>query len=102
MASYELSPEAFTDLLGIADYTRRQWGVPQATKYRDQLEQCFEALATGKGRFKNLSHIRVDLRATRCRHHYVYCVMLTHSPPLMIAVLHEKMDLMARIAERLK
>ena len=100
MFSYELSPEAFADLLDIADYTRVRWGMAQVTKYRDQLEQCAEALATGKGAIKNLSHIRPGLRARRCQHHYIYCVIRGDKPPLVIAILHESMDLMARIGER--
>jgi toxin ParE1/3/4 len=101
MFSYELSPSAFADLLDIADYTNRQWGSAQTAKYRDQLERCAEALATGKGHIKNLSHIRPGLRAMRCQHHYVYCLISAESPPLIVALLHESMDLMARIAERL-
>ena len=101
MFSYELSPEAFADLLDIAEYTVSRWGMTQVTKYRDQLEQCAEALATGEGAIKNLSHIRPGLRARRCQHHYIYCVIQDGKPPLVIAILHERMDLVARLGERM-
>jgi toxin ParE1/3/4 len=50
----------------------------------------------------DLSHIRTGLRVTRCQHHYIYCVKLAKTTPLIIAILHERMDLIARISERLE
>jgi toxin ParE1/3/4 len=102
MAGYDLSPEALADLLDIADYTKRKWGIEQAAKYRNQLEDCAEAIAVGKDRPRDLSHIKPGLRSIRCQQHYIYFVRMEDMTARIVAILHEQMDLMARIAERLK
>jgi toxin ParE1/3/4 len=101
MARFELAPEADADLEGIFDYTARLWGVEQAYKYLNQLHKCAEKIAVGRGRYKDLSHIRAGLRSIRCQQHYIYFVRLENMSARIVAVLHERMDLMARIAERL-
>lgn len=100
-AVYVLAPAALADLRNIAVYTRRNWGRKQAHIYRDQLELCFEALASGQLRSKKLSDVRSGLVMVRCQHHYVFARLRDNQPLSIEAVLHEKMDLMARIAERL-
>ena len=40
------------------------------------------------------------LRVVRCEHHYVF--YLKKKTPVIIAVLHEKMDVMQRLAGRLE
>lgn len=101
MASFELSPEADADLDGIFDYTARQWGVEQGHKYLLQLNACMEQVTAGKGQPKDFSHIRPGLRAIRCQRHFIFFVQMDDISVLVVAVFHEKMDLMTRIAERL-
>ena len=100
--SYVLTKAASADLRDIARYTKSQWGAQQARKYGDALEQCAEAIALGKGRFTLLPEIRKDLRVMRCQNHYIYCLPRKGEPALILAVLHERMDLLARIANRLR
>ncbi len=38
---------------------------------------------------------------SRCEHHYVFFMTRDDACPLILAVLHENMDLIARISERL-
>ena len=102
MASYVLSLEALSDFQNIARYTRHQWGDLQAAKYRDQLESCAEMIATGKGNFKIRSDILPGLRMARCQSHYIFCLPQGGAPAVILAVLHQRMDLITRIAERLK
>ena len=45
MAEYRLTRRAEADLSGIADYSIETFGIEQARRYRDQLEDCFETLA---------------------------------------------------------
>ena len=102
MATYVLTSQALGDFRDIARYTKRQWGAAQALKYRDELETCAELIALGGGSFKSLSEIHPELRVGRCQHHYIYCLLKDSQPALIVAILHERMDLMARIADRLK
>jgi toxin ParE1/3/4 len=101
MPSFELSPWADADLDEIFEYTAQTWGAGQAYKYLLELSECAEALALGSVHFKNLNNVRSGLRMVRCQHHYIYCVPRTYAPALIVAILHESMDLMARIAKRL-
>ncbi len=100
-AVYVVAPAAMADLRQIASYTRRRWGKEQAKRYRDQLEQCFEAFADGTGQLRDLSHVAIGLRLLRCEHHYILGRKRDGQPATIDAVFHEKMDLMARIASRL-
>ena len=102
MASFELAPEAEADIDGIFDYTARLWGAEQGYKYLLQLNECAEKIGVGKGRYKDFSHIRPGLRSIRCQHHYIYFVRMEDMSARIVAVFHERMDLIARIAERLK
>jgi toxin ParE1/3/4 len=42
---FTYSSRAKSDLISIAEYTLREWGESQATKYIDQLEDCCQRLA---------------------------------------------------------
>lgn len=42
-----------------------------------------------------------ELRFCRCEHHYAFFVHRQGKPPLVLAVLHEKMDIIARARTRL-
>jgi toxin ParE1/3/4 len=101
MAAFELSPDAEADLEGIFDYTARRWGVEQGNRYLHQLNECAKKIAVGKGRYKDYSYIRPGLRSIRCQQHFLFFVRLENMTARIVAVLHERMDLVARIAERL-
>jgi toxin ParE1/3/4 len=102
MSRYELAPDAETDLLEIARYTIRTWGPRQADLYKADLIACFEALGEEKARSSKLISHRKDLRVCRCQHHYVFSVQEPGTTPLIVAIFHEKMDLMERLKTRLK
>jgi toxin ParE1/3/4 len=96
-----LSADAQRDLEGIRKYTERNWGIEQARQYRAQLRACAARLVAKPGAGKDLAAVMPGLRAIRCQHHYIFCAFSPADPPLIIAILHERMDLLARIAERL-
>jgi len=37
----------------------------------------------------------------RCEHHYAFCLKRDIDPPLIVAILHERMDLIQRLGDRL-
>lgn len=41
------------------------------------------------------------LRMARCEHHYVFCLPREGAPALIAAILHERMDLITRLGNRL-
>lgn len=100
-AAYVLTAEAEADLRGIVRYTREQWGDAQVRRYITRLEQGFSRLATGQEAFKDMSAIYPALRMARFEHHYVFCLPRENAPALIVAIFHERMDLMVRLAHRL-
>ncbi len=86
---------------GIIRYTRTAWGNAQARRYIAKLEQGIARLASGQGTFKDMSALYPALLMAYCQHHYVFCLPRENSPALIVAIFHERMDLMTRLAGRL-
>ena len=98
---YVLSGAAVADLRGIARYTRKQWGSAQARHYRNKLEQGMARLAAGQGPLKDMSAIYPAMSMAHCEHHFIFGLLRENAPALIVAVFHERMDLLARLAQRL-
>ena len=43
-----------------------------------------------------------ELLVAHCEHHYIFCLPRKRAPALIVAILHARMDLMTRLAERLE
>jgi len=101
MPLYELTEEADSDLEEIVRYTLGQWGEKQAGQYADQLHRCFEKIAARKTLSRTFSENYPEVQVARCQHHYVFYLHPEGKPPRIFAVLHERMDLLARLKNRL-
>ncbi|EBX7469516.1 type II toxin-antitoxin system RelE/ParE family toxin [Salmonella enterica] len=101
MTTYILTTEAEADLRGIIRYTRKQWGTAQVRSYIANLEHGIACLAAGRGSFRDMSELFPGLRMARYEHHYVFCLPRRNEPALVVAIFHERMDLMTRLAERI-
>lgn len=74
-------------------------GLDQADKYFDQIEACCEAIGDGSEREKANDALPEDVCVLRCEHHYIFWI--AGDRPIVIAILHERMDLVARLKGRL-
>lgn len=101
-AAYVLTDAAETDLREIVRYTRKQWGDEQVRSYIAKLKHGIERLAKGSGASKEMSDLYPSLRMVHCEHHYIFCLQREDAPALVVAILHERMDLVARLASRLQ
>ena len=101
MSTYELTTAAEDDLKAIARYTLSEWGETQLFHYADLLEQRMKAIAQGTAHSRTFSKRYPDVRVTRCEHHYIFYLHPQNQAPKIIAVLHEKMDLVQRLKHRL-
>lgn len=101
-APYVLLPAAEADLRGIIQYTRKQWGDAQARTYVGKLQRCIESMAAGEVLSKDMAELHPGLRMLRCEHHYIFCLPRDNAPLAIVAIFHERMDLMVRLADRLK
>ena len=100
--SWILTDDAAEDLRAIIRYSRDTWGRQQARSYAETLEDCFAQLAADPARFRNMGEVYPGLRLAHCGHHYIFCLPREDAPALIVAVLHERMDLMLRLAARLQ
>ncbi len=101
-ASYVLTEAAEADLRGIIRYTSVQWGDEQARIYASKLSRGFERLASGDGAVRNVDELFPGLRMVRCERHYIFGLPQADAPIMIVAILHERMDAIARVAHRLE
>lgn len=101
-SSYLLTAAAEADLRDVIRYTRRQWGDAQTRSYITKLTRGIERLAIGQGALKEIPALYPGLRMAHCEHHYLFCLPREDAPALVVAIFHERMDLMARLADRLE
>jgi len=85
----------------IARYTLRQWGARQQQRYASLLGACFRRIARGRIRPRTFSDRYPQVLEIRCQDHYVFYLHPEGQKPHIIAVLHGRMDLLARLGERL-
>lgn len=101
-SSYEISKEAEKDWYSIVRYTLKKFGEGQVQKYTNSLLKCLNDLANGVGEFKELNVSGHPVLMKRCQKHYIFALSQPDQPILIIAVLHEQMDLIQRLKKRLK
>ena len=99
MPSYDLTLAAETDLRDIWRYTYKTWGFDQAEKYFDHIEACCKAVGDGRARSRVLEGLQEGVHIRRCEHHFI--VWLAGTRPVIIAILHERMDFVRRLKSRL-
>ena len=97
MPSYELTREADADLEDITRYTILEWGVEQARLYLDKLDQCFQKIGINKVVGRTFSNRMPEVFVTRCEHHFVFYLQPPTEKPVILAVLHERMDMVNRL-----
>lgn len=102
MPTYELTAEAEEDINKIAVYTISEWGSKQASRYSVILDSHFDAIGNGSARTRLFLPHRPELRVSRVEHHYVFHLEREKRLPLILAVFHENMDLLARLRRRLE
>jgi toxin ParE1/3/4 len=99
MQSYDLTLAAEEDLRDIWRYTYETWGFEQAETYFDRIEACCEAVGDRRTRAKTFDRLPDGVRIHRFERHYI--VWLEEDRPVVIAILHERMDFVQRLKDRL-
>lgn len=98
---YVLAKGAAEDLRDIGRYTAERWGDAQGRTYAQQLDAAATDLALGRGVFRDIGAVLPGLRMKVAGSHYIFCLPRPGKPALILAILHERMDLMARLKRRL-
>lgn len=100
-SAYVYTRQAEAELREIVRYTTREWGAAQARAYSRQIDAVASALAAGQSVFKDWGDLLPGLRMQAAGSHYVFCLHRPGQAALVLAILHERMDLMTRLKDRL-
>ncbi|MBB5032836.1 type II toxin-antitoxin system RelE/ParE family toxin [Prosthecobacter vanneervenii] len=96
----KIYPAARERILEVWDYTEKKWGEQQADAYVRELVSEIETVSAQRHRWRPvLDEALKGVYFFRHRHHYVFFRELTKRRLGVISVLHEKMDLPARLRE---
>jgi len=101
MQPYQLTLHAEEDIKGIARYTLKQWGKNQSMRYAGMLERYFRKIASGTVYSHSFSGNYPQVKVCHCEHHYIFYIQPDRKQPVIIAVLHERMDMLVRLKKRL-
>ena len=95
MRRYKLTAGAKKDLIAIWNYTFDTWGEAQADIYLGKIEAGFANIAKGTVTEKQPLSSYPKLHSVHCEHHYIF--FLKTDKPIILAILHEKMDFIIRL-----
>jgi plasmid stabilization system protein ParE len=96
----KIYPAAQERILEIWDYTEKKWSEKQADAYVRELVAEIETVAVQRHRWRPvLDGALQGVYFFRHRHHYVFFRELSKKRLGVISVLHEKMDIPARLRE---
>ncbi|MFT3804623.1 MAG: type II toxin-antitoxin system RelE/ParE family toxin [Burkholderiaceae bacterium] len=100
-AAYVLSKGAVADLREITRYTIATWGEERCRTYVAEIETTASALARGEGVYREMDVVLPGLRMAWSGKHCLFCLPRPGQRPIILAILHERMDILARLKDRL-
>jgi len=95
----DLTRAAEDDLTGIWSHTHDRWGPEQADTYFDQIATCCAEIGQGNIRLRLVTGLPDGVRVHRCQQHYIF--FLEGRRPVILAILHGRMDFVKRLQDRL-
>jgi toxin ParE1/3/4 len=90
MGRFRFSRRAEADLMGIGDYTLRQWGKAQAARYLAELETCCQTLAHNPALGRLCNEVRPGLRRHEHGKHVLF-YRQERGGILVSRILHQRM-----------
>ena len=100
-AAYDLTPAARQAVRDLWLSTAAQWGERQADRSTGFRETGVRRMAGKKAPSKTCAERSPQGHVTRCQPHEVFCLHPEGQPPLIVAVLHGRMDMLSSIGARL-
>ncbi len=98
--SYHLTDEAAEDVHDIWMYGYEEWGTERADSYLLGLEQSFFKIASHPEVAPVKYQVHKNIRVYHHRKHYIF-YFPREEDIIIVAVFHEKMDMIKRIRSRL-
>ncbi len=101
MTVLKFTPSALSDLDDIWRYTEYNWGRNQAISYISQIENTCHDVTSGNKVLRRLPEIEALSGFCKCGSHYIFFIQ-NSKETVVLTVLHEKMDLIQQINDRLE
>lgn len=101
MPLYRETKSSLEDWESIAKYTLNEYGTAQTKRYMQSLKNGMEDMAKGILPFRDIKRRGITIRVKHCEKHYIFAALKENEPMEILAILHERMDLMKRIEKRL-
>ena len=98
MTGFVLTNKALSDLKAIGLYTQNKWGKLQRDRYLTALDKAFRALAKDHLKGGECGEIREGYRKHQVGKHIVFYHEMDTSLIEIVRILHERMDIEARLA----
>ena len=98
MLKLSVTPKAESDLVEIWVYTCEEWGVDQADKYLEQLEEGMKQVISHPALGADYSHVLSGYRRVQFEHHAFFYKVI-EMEVLVVRVLHEDMDAPSRLLD---
>ena len=90
-------------MIEIWHYTDKIWGEKQADRYIRGLSEAIEKAASDKYRWRKVEHEAITgIYFVRYEHHYIFFRELSKDVLGVVNVLHENMDIPARLKDDLE
>lgn len=102
MRRYDLTLAAENDLRGILTYTLKEWGPDQLKRYQLGLTAKLEAIASNEVVERRFSENLPTVLIAKYEYHFIFYTVENRDRPPVLAILHEKQDIVVRLADRLK
>lgn len=98
MLKLSVTPKAEADIIGVWVHTCEEWGVDQADKYLNQLEEGMKQLLNHPLLGADYAHVFPGYRRLQVEHHAVF-YKVVEPEVLVVRVLHDSMDAPARLLD---
>ena len=86
-----LSEDAEADLIDIATYTRRRWGLPQARRYGDGLVQAMRSTSVDASLGRSIEGFPTRFRKVTYKSHHLYFI-IKNDDLVIVRILHQAQD----------
>ena len=96
MRRLQVTRAAQSDLEGIYDYTRSEWGRPQADLYLDGLQARVEQILVDQSLWRPMPEWHQDGYRTRYQRHVIFFVVETDQL-ILARVLHDRMNILRHL-----
>jgi len=89
---WSLTKLAENDLKQIFEYTTNQWGLPQAYKYGESIEEKIVQLSNNPEIGRDLGYIKKGYSKIKVEKHFLI-FRITKNEIIIVRILHQAMDL---------